>query len=135
VPVKRRLAKTRIAADVDPIAWALMTDPPDLAEQLEADRTAMRFCYRWMDVFMDDSPTLEQLWAKHGPAIVEDWVQDHPGTRPRCWWVWSAPDAKPGAVYGCMDYYGAPANQTEQLEGWGLLTAAERRALKLKVAA
>ena len=35
--------------------------------------------------------SLEGLLPVHGPYIVEGWAVEHPGTRPSCWWRWSAP--------------------------------------------
>ena len=37
------------------------------------------------------TPGLEVLWVEHGPGIVEAWAQQHPGSRPSCWWAWDAP--------------------------------------------
>jgi hypothetical protein len=44
-----------------------------------------------------DPPTgksTEQLWADYGRDIVKWWINDQPGTRPRCWWRFSAPEPR-----------------------------------------
>jgi hypothetical protein len=42
------------------------------------------------------SPTLSfdkcrALWDEHGPAIMEEWIRAHPGTRPSWWWIFDSP--------------------------------------------
>jgi hypothetical protein len=100
MPVKRRVAKTRTRADdLSETAWALLTDQP-LPDPAEAGG--------W-EVFVLEcpgsggnawGPTLEGLWAAHGEAITADWAAEHPGTRPACWWRWTAPRAAAGTRWG-----------------------------------
>ena len=95
---RARRGRTR-AADVSQIAWALLTDqpPPDPPEGggwelfiLEGPGSGAN---AW-------GPTLEDLWRAHGDAITADWAQAHPGTRPSCWWRWTAPRAAVGTCWG-----------------------------------
>lgn len=39
--------------------------------------------------------TLAEAWAEYGAEIVERWAVDHPGTRPTCWWRFTAPKLTP----------------------------------------
>ncbi|SDF15658.1 hypothetical protein SAMN05660686_00495 [Thalassobaculum litoreum DSM 18839] len=34
---------------------------------------------------------LRKSWDRYGADIVAQWAMDHPGTRPTCWWRFSAP--------------------------------------------
>jgi hypothetical protein len=33
---------------------------------------------------------IEDLWARHGASLLEDWATAHPGCRPFAWWVCAA---------------------------------------------
>lgn len=71
---------------VSDIAWAMLNDlrVPD-----EGDRG------RWEQFTLrrggEGTPSLRELWEDYGPEIVSSWAAEHPGTRPSCWWRWSAP--------------------------------------------
>ena len=70
-------------------AWAMLNDLP-----LPADDGAggwERYCLEYGLGL--DRPTLLDLWAEFGESIVAEWVVEYPGTRPSCWWQWSAPRA------------------------------------------
>jgi hypothetical protein len=91
---RARRARQR-AADVSDYAWARLTDqplPPAIGfERFILDRTG------------DGPGTLRALWAAHGDAITDAWAHEQPGTRPSCWWRWSAPRAPLGTWPDC--YY------------------------------
>jgi hypothetical protein len=40
-------------------------------------------------------PEVEALWAKHGPAVIERHIAEHPGTRPANFWRYDQPDFNP----------------------------------------
>ena len=35
-----------------------------------------------------------QLWKEYGDEVIRWWIKDQPGTRPRCWWRFSAPEPR-----------------------------------------
>jgi hypothetical protein len=37
---------------------------------------------------------LPALWAEHQAALLEAWIDAHPGTRPWGWWRWEAPEPR-----------------------------------------
>jgi len=39
---------------------------------------------------------LIKLWRCYGPALVSQWVREHPGTRPAGWWLFEAHQDPPG---------------------------------------
>src|SRR5438045_3025684 len=49
--------------------------------------------------FQDDA-ALEALWSEHGGDIVEEHVEESPGTRPSRWWEFDAPRSKRGTYPG-----------------------------------
>jgi hypothetical protein len=96
MPVKRRAAKSRspLAVTFDtlwPIELAFLRDEPEpdggpygawwaLSAGGDKDR-----------LFRPDRPSIDELWAAVGDAIVEEWIEEAPGTRPSTWWRFTAP--------------------------------------------
>jgi hypothetical protein len=80
MPTKRTRVERFRRGDVDPVHWALLTDstPPEDGEALAE--------------FTFDAIAGE-LWARHGAAILRDWIALYPGTRPSQWWRHDAPRA------------------------------------------
>jgi hypothetical protein len=35
--------------------------------------------------------SVESAWAQFREDILADWIAEHPGTRPRCWWAFDSP--------------------------------------------
>ncbi len=90
MPVKRKTGRTRITG-LSEIAEALLRDQP-VDPQTHAERVE-EFCLTDCDG-ADPSPGvpgLRRLWEAHGAAILAEWVEIAPGTRPSCWWRWSSP--------------------------------------------
>ena len=85
-----RPRRARVAApQMSETAWAMLNDLP-----VPADDGAggwERFCLNYGGCLT--TPSLQELWAEMGEGIVADWVAECPGTRPSCWWQWSAPRA------------------------------------------
>lgn len=40
----------------------------------------------------DDEEHRRQTWEKHRDAILAEWIELHPGTRPWAWWEYDRPD-------------------------------------------
>jgi hypothetical protein len=84
-------------------------------------------------------------WKTARTTTVRDWIREHPGTRPRCWWAFDAPEPLRAVVAGTgapllfdvhygraehwHDWSGdlAIESQAAYLRRHGLLTAAELR--------
>jgi hypothetical protein len=89
MPVKRRTAKMR-RYDVSEVVEAILTDQA-LPEEDGANGWEFyshKYCRRTGQLAI---PTIEDHWSRLGEAITAEWVQKHPGTRPSCWWDFSAP--------------------------------------------
>lgn len=78
MPTKRTRLSRRRREDprADPVLWRHLTDRPD-----EGD-------------FIFDLTAIEPAWREHGAAILADWIAEHPGTRPSCWWEYDAPEPR-----------------------------------------
>jgi hypothetical protein len=92
MPIKRRTGKAHVSNNLTDWEWAFMTDkaePPDTPFGV------------WWDMRRDDGgafrpgrPTVAELWAVHGAAIVQEQAAAQPGQRPRCWWRFNAPEPR-----------------------------------------
>jgi hypothetical protein len=55
---------------------------------------------------------LEAAWREHERTILAAWCATYPGTRPPCWWRWSAPRAAAGEITSVvpidLDAYPSP---------------------------
>jgi hypothetical protein len=61
---------------------------------------------------------LKALWRDHGDRIVEEHVEQFPGTRPEHWWSYSAPRS-PRGTYPGRFYDGKLPEPRERLGGTG----------------
>lgn len=89
MPVKRRTAKLN-RYDVSEVVEAILTDQP-LPEEDGANGWEFyvhKYCRRTGQLVV---PTIEDYWNRLGEAITAEWAQEHPGTRPSCWWDYSSP--------------------------------------------
>ncbi len=41
-----------------------------------------------------NNQTLEEIWRDYGDDVAEQWIFDHPGTRPALWWRYTAPEPR-----------------------------------------
>lgn len=130
MPVKRRLPKTRMQGLSD-VAYDLLTrgeaspDPESPGEQWDT------FMLGWCSGsdLAAGQHSLESLWRQHGEAVLADWIEQHPGTRPAAWWAWSGPDAQPGEPMKLLPTPPPLADQRAILARVGALTTAERRTM------
>jgi hypothetical protein len=93
MPVARRTPKLR-NDDVPDVVWAVMLDeidPDDIEDGWD----------RFDMMYPSQTGVLASHWRERGADIVERWVDDHPGTRPSCWWLFDAP--KPRRVVEGME--------------------------------
>ena len=105
MPVARRVAKVRSSAsEVDDLTWDIMADA------IEVDDLPPGWDGKLQVVFADvlPEPNLRTKWDTHGDGIVATWAKERPGTRPSCWWRWTAPEprrvlAEPETL---ADFYG-----------------------------
>lgn len=63
-------------------------------------------------------PFFEALWREHGDRIVDEHVEQFPGTRPERWWEFDAPRSPRGTYPGCF-YDGTLSEQRERMGGIG----------------
>jgi hypothetical protein len=71
----------------------------------------------------------EELWKEYGAEVIRWWVKDQPGTRPRCWWRYSAPEPRRAMPTGPND----PPTfelQAAYLKRLGLLLPGEEKRLQ-----
>jgi hypothetical protein len=87
MPVKRRVDKRR--ETVSDLAWAFLNDA--VPEDAPASAELWGFEY---DSPAVDCKTTRELWSELGADVLARWAVEHPGTRPRLWWRYDAPEPR-----------------------------------------
>lgn len=96
MPVRRRKDKKRDG--ISDFAYALLRDlPAPLDDENPFERTFIAF-----DTGLDPASRLAVLWAEHRDDVMSEWIAEHPGTRPHCWWLFDAPRMAAGTFPGCF---------------------------------
>lgn len=122
MPVKRRMAKGRRDGLTDLARRFLMDERPGRDDLQEGDDGIEWWCLRCApdrsDMGRLGRPSLEELWQAHKVEVLEDWLEDSPGTRPSSWWRWDAPREPIGTWPGCW-YDGQLPQPRRRLGGIG----------------
>jgi hypothetical protein len=84
MPTTRRQRKAAVREKLTPARWAYLSDCVDLDV---ADKDVHYF---W-DLFEIDDRISQRLWAQYQEDVLNIWIPQFLGTRPRCWWLHSAP--------------------------------------------
>jgi hypothetical protein len=94
-----RRARAR-SDDLSDVAWALLTDQP-VPKRTEAEDWEA-FALKIFDEQRGPvgKPSLLELWEANRQAILEEWAEIAPGTRPSLWWRWDAPRSPVGTWPG-----------------------------------
>lgn len=90
MPVKRRLAKNRIGG-VSEAEWAAMLDRPLPPGTSGWDAWMIQFNPDKASAMGGSHPSLQEVFEAHEGEVLEEWINTRPGTRPTCWWKWTAP--------------------------------------------
>jgi hypothetical protein len=74
--------------------------------------------------FHGDEALERALWLEHSAAVVAHHVKRSPGTRPRLWWLWEAPEPRrrlggKGEPYSQVLHYGVPQYWHLDATLWG----------------
>jgi hypothetical protein len=91
MPVKRRSPKLRLSAALPPAAWAFITDQPFPEGTHSIERFWLQHSMQTGHIHATDGYSVESAWRQFREDILENCIAEHPGTRPRCWWVYDAP--------------------------------------------
>jgi len=71
---------------VSDLAWRFLHDRAS-----EADRETVEYILLELD--MHNAATgysAGDLWAAYGDQVTAEWIAEHPGTRPTCWWLFES---------------------------------------------
>jgi len=88
MPTKRtRVTRNRRHANISELAWRFLND-----ESTPEDYATWEF-YMLQYNHFDHSRgyTGEDIWELYADEIVASWIKEKLGTRPKCWWRYSAP--------------------------------------------
>jgi hypothetical protein len=105
--LRKRIDKRR--EPMTPGLWAYLTD---------AEWPAEVSYFEWFAHECNDDET-RCHWKANRDPILTNWIKTKPGTRPRCWWRFEAPERLPYAE-----------TQAAYLKRHGLLMAGEARRVK-----
>jgi hypothetical protein len=95
MPTNRRKVPPRRINPLSAMEWRVLMDveePPAEEGGESFERLLRRLDY-------DDEPSRwgpgpRELWAAHRDMVLPLWVREHPGTRPRLWWLCDAPELR-----------------------------------------
>jgi hypothetical protein len=92
MPVKRRAPKLRLSASFRAETIAFLGDDYDDADYPNG------MCRFWHLYSLESGHvhrawgySIADAWQALGEEIIEVWISEHGGSRPRAWWVYSAP--------------------------------------------
>ena len=87
-------------SEIDEVSWRYLNDATTDQDREEPHCwliDTLDFNLTEKDFPVVPSPTgksTEQLWKEYGDEVIRWWIKDQPGTRPRCWWRYSAPEPR-----------------------------------------
>jgi hypothetical protein len=64
---------------------------PEMGELGHDDYVGLRF-FDSIIVGYKQNVRLSDIWEEHRDAILADWLSSRPGSRPKCWWKFDAPE-------------------------------------------
>lgn len=126
MPRPRRKSRER-RGFMSPGAWAYLTDgtPPE-DERQKRDWVALAY-FGSIHVTPQVLIRVGSLWWENRDRILAEWIRERPGSRPRCWWRFDAPEK----LRPKTPPWTTPDEQATLLADLGELTPAERTALGL----
>lgn len=107
----RRTPKRR-RAQVGPVELAFFAEEP-----IPVDANPFLLIELELSDRLPNGVRVRDLWEMVKDEILEAWISEKPGTRPRAWWRFDGPGEAP------------ESGQAEYLARHGYLTPGERRAL------
>jgi hypothetical protein len=94
---KARPRRVRNDADIDELSWRFLCDATTPEDETADESKWLMLTLRFNETTVAEPPTgkqTSQLWEEFGPSIVAWWVEENPGTRPKCWWKFTAPQPR-----------------------------------------
>jgi hypothetical protein len=88
MPTKRTRRTRNIRhADISELAWRFLNDG-----SIPEDYNTWEFFMLQYNHFDHATGyTSESIWELYADEITATWIKEKPGTRPKCWWRYSAP--------------------------------------------
>jgi hypothetical protein len=93
----KRPRRNRSEQEIDDVSWRFLCDATTIEDETADESTWTMLTLRFNETTVAEPPTgkqTAQLWEEFGPDIVTWWAKEKPGTRPRCWWNFSAPEPR-----------------------------------------
>ena len=88
MPTNRsRRPRNRRHAEISEVAWRFLNDAPAPGDS----DTWEHFMLKYNHHDHGRGYSCEDLWNLYADEITAAWIKERPGTRPKCWWRYSAP--------------------------------------------
>ena len=82
---------------IDDVSWRYLCDATTPEDETADGSKWLMLTLRFNQTTVAEPPTgkqTSQLWEEFGPGIVAWWARENPGTRPTCWWKFTAPQPR-----------------------------------------
>lgn len=110
---RTKRTRGRRKLSVSPTVWALMNDQP-----IPPDGNKFESFILGSSAARTQGQSLQDYWLKYRDKILEEWIQEKPGTRPSCWWRFDAPRWNNPEHEGCY-FQGTIPEPRRRLGGTG----------------
>src|SRR5258708_3310247 len=90
---RRNLGETGI----DEVSWRYLHDATTPEDETADESKWLMLTLRFNQTTVAEPPTgkqTAQLWEEFGPNIVAWWAKENPGSRPKSWWKFTAPQPR-----------------------------------------
>ncbi|MCC2651908.1 MAG: hypothetical protein K0R41_3207 [Geminicoccaceae bacterium] len=91
---KPRPRRNALDPSIDLCSWDFLHDATTLDDEREHSWQLISLSAGDDASFHPDKKTARELWNEHGKAVLSWWVKANPGTRPKCWWRFEAPEPR-----------------------------------------
>jgi hypothetical protein len=95
--LKRRAGKVHTSGELIEVEMAYLEDrplPPDASFEDDSAYWSMDRDDGAQEAFRPGRPSVADMWQAMGADIVEEWLQERPGSRPAVWWRYDAPEPR-----------------------------------------
>ncbi len=93
---KARPRRDRNEPEIDEQSWRFLCDAVTNEDRAEWLHMTLEFNLGAIGsvVAPPTGKITSELWAQFGPDVLAWWIKENPGTRPWCWWQFSAPEPR-----------------------------------------
>jgi hypothetical protein len=94
---KPRPRRGRDEIEIDDVSWRYLCDATTPEDEADHGWLLFGLEFNELELAIVQPPTgkrTSDLWAQYGAEIITWWCKENPGTRPRTWWKFQAPEPR-----------------------------------------